>query len=135
MNEVISTITSLVMVFLYPVISGPIAAFIYVKTLKLKEYWLRYLFWPVLLAVHVAGYFLMLHTLGDFFFGPGFLACLITPIIAVGTALVLRLFSRRFYQEVDDDPGKKRWYLMGTFLIPLMQLGTVFILILLAPSR
>jgi hypothetical protein len=135
MNEVISTITSLVLIFLYPVISGPVAAFVYIKILKRKEHWLRYLFWPVLIIVNIAGFFLLLYTLGDFMFGPGFLACLITPIVAVGTALGLRLFSPRFYQEVDRDPGQKRWYLMGTFFIPLMQLGTVFILILLAPSR
>ena len=134
MNEFISTITSLVTVFLYPVISGPVAAFIYVKLLKRKEYWLRYLYWPVLVAVHVAGFFLMLYTLGDFVFGPGFLSCLITPIIAVGTALVLRLFSSRFYQEVDGDPRQKKWYQVGILFIMLMQLGTVFMLILLAPS-
>jgi hypothetical protein len=98
-------------------------------------YWLRYLFWPILIAVHIAGFFLMLHTMGEFIFGPGFLACLITPIFAVGTALGLRLSSHRFYQEIRDDPGAKRWFMMGTFLIPLLQLGTVFLLILLAPSR
>ena len=77
----------------------------------------------------------MLNTLGDFIFWPGFLACLITPIFAVGTALALRLASRQFYQEDGGDPSLQRWLMIGTFLIPLLQLGTVFTLILLAPGR
>lgn len=135
MDAVISTISFFVAVFLYPVISGPVAALVLVMALKRTEQWLRVLFWPVLIAVHIAGFFLMVHTLGDFVFGPGFLACLITPIFAVGTALGLRLSSRRFYQAVGDDPSRRRWFVTGTFLIPLLQLGTVVMLILLAPSR
>jgi transposase len=98
---------------------------------KLVAHWrrpvLRILFWPVLIAVHIGGYFFMLHTLGDFFFGPGFLACLITPVFAVSTALGLRFSSRRFCRATGDD--------IGTVLIPLMQLGTVMVLTLLAPGR
>jgi hypothetical protein len=135
MDTIIDTVSFFVAVFLYPIISGPVAALVLVMALKRKEQWLRVLFWPVLIAVHIAGFFLMLHTLGDFVFGPGFLACLITPIFAVGTALGLRLSSRRFYQAVGDDPSRRRWFVTGTFLIPLLQLGTVVILILLAPSR
>jgi hypothetical protein len=135
MDTVISTISFFVTAFLYPVISGPVAALVLVMVLKQKEQWPRVLFWPVLIAVHVGGFFLMVRTLGDFVFGPGFLACLITPIFAVGTALGLRLSSRRFYQAVSDDLDRRRWFVMGTVLIPLLQLGTVVILTLLAPGR
>jgi hypothetical protein len=135
MDTIIDTVFFFAAVFLYPVISGPVAALVLVVALKRKEQWLRVLFWPVLIAVHIAGFFLMVHTLGDFVFGPGFLACLITPIFAVGTALGLRLSSRRFYQAVGDDLIRRRWFVTATFLIPLLQLGTVVMLILLAPSR
>jgi hypothetical protein len=135
MDEVISIISFFAAVFLYPIVSGPGAAFALVMILRREEQGLKLLFWPVLIAVHIAGYFFMLHTLGDFFFGPGFLACLITPIFAVSTALGLRLSSHRFHQAVGDDPSRRRWFVIGTVLIPLMQLGTVMVLMLLAPSR
>ena len=135
MDMVISTIYFFAVVFLYPVVSGPLTALVFVMALRRKEQWPSFLFWTVLIAVHIAGFFLMVHTLGDFLFGPGFLACLITPIFAVGTALGLRLSSRRFYQAVGDDPSRRRWFAAGTFLIPLLQLGTVVMLMLLAPSR
>lgn len=135
MDGVISTISFFTAVFLYPIVSGPVAALALVMILKRKEQWPRFLFWPMLIAAHIAGFFLMRHTLGDFFFGPGFLACLITPIVAVGTALGMRLSTRRFYQAVGDDASRGRGFVAGTFLIPLLQLGTVMALILLAPSR
>jgi hypothetical protein len=135
MSEIVSTIFLFAAVLLYPVVSGPVAARVLVVILKREGRGLRLFFWPALIAVHVAGYFFMLHTLGDVIFGPGFLACLITPIFAVGTALGLRLSSRRFYRAIGDDASRRRWFVIGTVLIPLMQLVTIGVLILLAPSR
>jgi len=87
MNEVISTIFLFAAVLLYPVISGLVAALLLVMLLKREERGLVLFFWPGLVAVHIAGYFFMLHTLGDAFFGPGFLACLIIPIFSASTQL------------------------------------------------
>jgi hypothetical protein len=134
MNEVISTISFFTAVFLYPILSGPVAAFALAKVLQREEQWPRVLFWLALVSVHLGGFFLMLHTLGDLFFGPGFLACLLTPIFAAGTALGMRLSRHRFHKAVGEDPRARRGFNVGTFLIPLLQLATVFALTLLAPS-
>jgi hypothetical protein len=132
--EALANVSSLVVVFLYPIISGPVAALILVMALRRKERWLGLLFFPMLIVAHAAGYLLMVNTLGDFRAMTGMLACLTTPIFAVGTALGLRLSSRRFYQAVGDDPCRRRWFVVGTILIPFLQLGTVLTLALLAPS-
>jgi hypothetical protein len=134
-QEILSTIAFFAAVLLYPTLTGPVAALVLVLVLKRQERWPRLFFWPALIALHIAGFFFLEHTLGDFVFGPGFLSCLITPIFAVSTALGLRLSSGRFYRAVGDDPGRRRWLIAGTVLIPLLQLGTVLTLILLAPSR
>ena len=76
----------------------------------------------------------MVHTLGDFRAVYSILACVMTPIFAVGTALGVRLSSRRFYQAVGDDSSRRRWFAIGTVVIPLLQLGIVLALALLAPS-
>jgi hypothetical protein len=119
---------------LYPVVSGPIAAYVLVLALKRDDQRLLLLFWPLLVSVHVAGFFLMLRALGDLFFGTGFIACLVTPIFAVSTALGLRVASRRS-RALWQDPVRRAWLISGTVLIPLLQVLTVVTLTLLAPSR
>lgn len=125
MDTEVSNNTSILVVFLYPVVSGPGVAIILVMTLRRKEQWPRLLFFPLLIAAHLVGYSFMVHALGNLRVISGSLACTITSIIAVGTALGLRLYSHRFYQVVGDDPSRRRWFVIGIFLIPLLQVGTV----------
>jgi len=121
-------------VFLIPFVYGPAAAYVYVKLLKREERRLRLLFWPVLIFLHIAGFFIMLYGPDDIFSVAVFVACLVSPIFAVSTALGLRLAFGRFKEAVDDDPGLRRWYNFGTVLIPLLQMNTIFWVIILAPS-
>ena len=134
MDMTVANVSSFLVVFLYPVVSGPVAALVLVMVLKRRERWPGLLFFPLLVVAHIAGYLSMVHTLGDYRAVSGVLACVTTPILAVGTALGLRLAARRFYQAVGNDPSRRRWFVIGTFLIPLLQVGTVGTLALLAPS-
>jgi hypothetical protein len=133
-DTAVANVSSFLVVFLYPVISGPVAALVLVMALKRRERWPGLFFFPLLVVAHIAGYLVMVHTLGDYRAVTGTLACVTAPILAVGTALGLRLASRRFYQAVGDDPSRRRCFVIGTFLIPLLQVGTVGALALLAPS-
>lgn len=135
MDDVLATISFYALGLLYPVVSGPLAALLLVVTLKRDERWPRLLFWPGLIVVHVAGYLLMMHTLDNSLVGSGFLSCLITPIFAVATALGLRLWLQRFNKAMDNDPNQRRWLIAGTIALPLLQLVTTLLLVLLAPSR
>jgi hypothetical protein len=123
----------IVSTLLYPVLSGPVAAFVLVIVLRQAKRWALALFWLLVVALNVAGFFCLAVTLGDFFPGPGFFSCAITPILAVLTALVPRLLARRIHQLIGDDTRRKRWLAAGTLLIAALQVGTVFSLLLLAP--
>jgi hypothetical protein len=135
MDELFDTVAYFATSLLYPVVSGPIAAYVLVLALKRDDRRLWVLFWPLLVAVHVAGYILMMRTLGDFLPGPGSVACFVTPIFVVGTALGLRVVSRRSGSALWQDPVRRAWLVSGTILIPLLQVVTVVTLVLLAPSR
>jgi hypothetical protein len=135
MDEFIATAAFYGTALLYPIVTGPLAAYVLLLVLRRHDRRLIVLFWPVLTVLHAAGYLLMMRTLGDFLPGPGSLACLVTPVFAVATALGMRLASRRLRQAPGRDPVRQRWLVAGTFLIPLMQLVTVATLLLLAPTR
>ena len=134
MSEFLATVAFYAPSLLYPIVSGPIAAYVLVLVLRRDHRRLLLLFWPLLVAVHVIGYIVMMHALGELFFGPGFIACLVTPIFAVGTALGLRVAARKI-GALWQDPGRRAWLILGTILIPLLQVVTVVTLMLLAPSR
>ena len=118
----------------YPVVSGPLAAFLFVQVLKRGDRRLMSIFWPALVVVHILGFLFLMTTKGEFLPGAGFFSCLITPIVAVATVLALRIFLRRKGDVVADDPWRKGWMTAGTVVIPLLQLATIFVFVLLAPS-
>jgi hypothetical protein len=106
-----------------------------VWVLRRKDRRLLWLYWPLLIVVHIAGFWLMMRTLGNWGIGPGFISCLLTPIVAASTALGLRLASRRWLPDLWKDPRQRAWLTAGTFVLPLLQAITVFTLVLFAPSR
>jgi hypothetical protein len=64
---------------------------------------------------------------------PGFFSCLITPIFAVLTILYLRVAGRRITdQKAFEDSHSV--LLLGTLLIPILQLLTIFLYALLGPT-
>lgn len=77
----------------------------------------------------------MRRTLGTLLIGPGALSCMVTPVFAVTTALGMRIASRRLHAAQDAGPAWGHWLVAGIILIPLMQLVTVAMLAVLAPSR
>jgi hypothetical protein len=135
MDEPIATAIYYGTAFLYPIVTGPLAAYVLLLAWRRPNRRLIALFWPVLIVLHTAGFLLMRRTLGDLLIGPGALSCMVTPVFAVTTALGMRIASRRLDQAQGTDPVRGRWLVLGTFLIPLMQLVTVATLVLLAPGR
>ncbi len=133
MSEFIPLLLVLGTALLFPVITGPLAAFIYVKILKQDRQWLWVLFWPVLIAINFTSFYILADGSDDFFDIAGFLACFFTPIIAVSTALGMRLYLSRFYQAEGDDLKRGTWFHIGTVLIPLMQVVTIFLMIVYMP--
>ena len=82
-------------VFLYPVITGPLAALIYLRVLRPDDIQRVRWFWLGLLVVNALGFFFLIATSRESLIDPGFFSCLVTPISAVLSALVLRFGGRR----------------------------------------
>jgi len=129
----VNTVVSLASIVVYPIISGPVAALVFVQVLRRGKRWTILAFWPVLVILNALGFVFLAVTLGDFLAGPGFFSCLITPIFAVATALLLRLSARRYAEVLAEDTWHKGWLAVGTVVIPLLQLTTIVALALLAP--
>lgn len=135
MNELSDTAAYCAAALLYPVVTGPLAAYGLLLASRRTSRRLLVLFWPVLISLHGVGYVLMRRTLGDILIGPGAMSCMVTPLFAVATALGMRIASHRLRQAQGTDAVRGRWLVAGAFLIPSMQLVTVGILALLAPTR
>jgi hypothetical protein len=135
MDQYLATAAYYGTALLYPIVTGPVAAYALLVACRRANRRLLVLFWPLLLLLHAAGYVLMRRTLDDILIGPGAMACMVTPLFAAATALGMAIASRRLRQAQGVDPVRGRWLVAGTFLIPLMQVVTVATLALLAPTR
>ncbi|MFN2131753.1 MAG: hypothetical protein ACK2VD_14585 [Anaerolineae bacterium] len=135
MDELVATAAYYGTALLYPIVTGPLAAYMLLLAWRRPDRRLIVLFWPALIVLHAAGFLLMRHTLDDLLIGPGALSCMVTPVFAVTTALGMRIASRRSHTAQGADRASGHWLVAGNILIPLMQLVTVAILALLAPSR
>jgi hypothetical protein len=134
MDEFLATAAYYGTALLYPIVTGPLAAYGLVLVCRRASRRLVVLSWPVLIALHGGGYVLMRRTLGEILIGPGAMSCMVTPLFAVATALGMRIAWRRQRQVQGADPVWGRWLVAGTLLIPLMQLVTVAILALLGAN-
>lgn len=133
MNQIATTIIFYVRASIYPSISGPLAAYLFFSVLKRDDIKIMLAFWTSLLITHIAGFLFITGISGDLF-TPGFVTCLVTPVFAVSTALGLRIASRRLSENHWGDTSRRTWLGIGTFLIPGMQVITVVIAALFAPS-
>jgi hypothetical protein len=135
MEEIFPTLTFYGAALLYPLITGPLAAWLLYKAVKSEHPWYMTLYWPTLLVLHGAGFFLLHRILGDVSVGPGFISCWITPIIGVSSALGLRFAARKFDETTMVKKIRRRRLNVGVFLIPALQVITLFFMALFAPSR
>lgn len=132
MEQIAATLSFYAIALSYPIITGPLAAYVLVLALKRDDRRLVTAFWAVLLLLHLAGFSFIV---GDprAALAPGLVACLITPVFAVSTALGLRIASRRLSDRQWETSTRRNSLRIGTFLIPLMQVSTVLIAMLMAP--
>ncbi len=129
----LSTLSFYALIFLYPLITGPLAALIYLQVLQRMEARQVLLFWLGLLIVNVVGFVFLIAISGEDLIDPTFFSCLVTPIFAVLSALVLRIRGRSMANKLEDNQQYYRWLILGTFLIPLLQIVTMGSFVLLAP--
>lgn len=133
MDTLGSTVADLALTLLLPLISGPVAAVVYMAVVRREGRWRQPVFWLSLLVADLAVCLVMAVTLGDFI-GPGALACALTPVAAVVT-LALGLVSKRWmYRTMGEDKRRWTWYLVGIGAIALLQLAVIVALTIIAPA-
>ena len=66
--------------------------------------------------------------------GAGFVACMLTPITALVTALLSRISLRRGYLTLPENVSQRRWLQVGIVAIAVLQIGMVTAVVLIAPS-
>jgi len=122
----------IILALLPPIISGPLPTLILFGIMQNKN-WRAYFPLALILAIalNVCAFVLMIWNL-DGLLPPGFFACSLTPIVALATLAVSLMSFRRGFQA--EDTTRRSWLRVGIIAIPLLQLFTIAIMLLIAPS-
>lgn len=128
------TLTFLALAFLPPLISGPLPAML-VFRIAAGPNWRRQLPLAILLAIilNLIASAVIISNL-DGLLPPGFVACSLTPIVAVITLIVSLRLSRRTHPDLDANPSQRRWLRLSLVAIPALQILFVTTLVLIAPA-
>jgi hypothetical protein len=104
-------------------VTGPVAASVFTALLKKSRWRWLLLFWLGLGLTAVGVGVFITHTFANFYPGPGCFISLFTPFMVIMTFLFLRFRAGRVYQALGSDSFRRRWFIAGTLLIPLLQLS------------
>ena len=128
------TLLFLVIVFLPPLISGPLPAML-VFRMAAGLNWRRTLPLAILLAIilNFIAFAAIVSNL-DGLLPPGFFACMLTPVAAVATLIVSLGRLRRIDSGPEADPMQRRWLRLSLVAIPVLQMLMLTILVLVAPA-
>ncbi len=132
MSESLHPAAEAALALLPPLLTGPAAAVAYVVALRKGRPLPLLLFWALLLILDAAAVVVMTLSLGDLI-GPGVLACVVMPLTALVTALILVISRRRLLGQEIQSGGPRRWYLLGLVLIPSLQVAMMLFTALLGP--
>jgi hypothetical protein len=118
---------------LYPLLTGPVAALVYLRILRRTHTIVLFWFWLCLLVANGLGFIYLAVITGNDLLAPGFFRCLFTPAFSLASVLVIRLGRSRMNEEISDQPHTKARLMLGSILIPLLQILTIGVFALLAP--
>ena len=119
MELVILVILPLIFLFF----TGPVAASIFIVLLKRDHRHIQPIFWLTLIAATLALGIFTAYTFSSFFPGPGCFITLFTLPAAVVTLLTFRFQAKRFYQAINNEQRRRRWFQAATLVILLLQLS------------
>ncbi len=104
-------------------LTGPLAAWLFIRLLQSgSRRGLALLIAGLALAAVLLGAFIT-YTFSNFFPDIGCFITLLTPIAAIITLLSFRLRSKKVYALLGDDRTRRRWFIAGSLLLPLLQLA------------
>jgi hypothetical protein len=122
MNKPILAIIGLVSILSPPLLSGPVAATLFITVFKSEKRWRLLLFWSLLFVVDFAALVLMACTLGHHFPGAGFFAYLLMPFSAVISLAILLIQGWKLWRMPERTKWQRLVYVVGGVMIPFLQL-------------
>lgn len=130
------SITVLFLLFdiLIPIITGPLAALLYVRIMKNNNASQQVIFWFGYVGWLVIVFFLMFYSLSDLAPFPGLIICWLTPVTAVLSFIILWRAEDSVRQATDGALSVRRNYQFGLFLIPILQIITLMVVLMLGPT-
>jgi hypothetical protein len=131
--ELLAALNFIALALLYPLLTGPVAALVYLRILRHGRSITLIWFWLCLLTTNILGFIYLAVITEGGLLDPGFFSCFFTPAFSISSVLVIRLGNLRMNEEFRDQPSMKSRLLLGAILIPLMQILTIGIFALLAP--
>lgn len=133
METVIYLTIFLALVFLPPLIAGPLPAMLIFRMAPGPN-WRRNLFLLFLLTIVLNLVALVMIIIGlDDFLPPGALACTLTPVASLIALIDFLIRLRRTDSDPDADPIQRRWMRVSLVAILPMQVIMLMILIIFAP--
>lgn len=128
------SLSLVILVLLPPLISGPLPAIIWLW-LGFNQNWRRLLPLAAFLTLilNAAASVLIVANL-EGFLPSGFFACAVTPIVGLITLLLSLAFIRRTFRTIPENSLQRRWLKVGVLAIPVVQLFTMAMLVLIAPA-
>ena len=103
-------------------LTGPVAAIVTVVLLARNSRRAVFAFWLALAAASLPVGLFIAYTFANFFPGPGFSLCLFTPISALVAFLLFRFRAKRFNETAGETQAAKRLFLIGSLLVPFLQI-------------
>ena len=123
MNAFLSSVIPYVLIFLPPIISGPIPAVVFaIIVVKAKLRWPLLVFWALMLAISLAAFATMACSFGHAFPGAGFFAFLLTPIAAIISLAILLMSTKAVRRRLGNNRQQQISHIVGIVGIPLLQL-------------
>ena len=132
-TESFAVLEFITLAVLYPLLTGPVAALVYLRILRQNHRTALVWFWLCLLIANSLGFVYLAVITGEGLLEPGFFSCLFTPAFSLVSVLMIRLGRSRMKEELSGQPNMKARLLQGVIFIPLLQILTVGVFTLLAP--
>ena len=108
--------------FLVPVVTGPVAAYMFTRVIGQKQSSLLRGFWLFLIAANFISGLLIIANWGHAWPGSGFSAVIYTPVASIMAIAIMLLRSKPYWRPIANDAHWSRWYFAGSILIPMTQL-------------
>ena len=122
------------LVFLPPLISGPLPTVLLFKMVSGPNWrrWLLLVIFSIIL-LNVISFGMVISNL-EGLISPGFIACGLTPIMAVATLIVSLYVYKRGKADPCADPMQRKWLRFCLIAIPVLQMFMMTTLVLISPS-